>query len=134
MTESTGESGGAEGASRTVDAGRLLRCAAVFLPGPVPRDGRVAFWDPLADPGPWPADGAPDRSGTPFAHAEPDGTDPVPCTTARLTVVRPDPGDGPGSARAVTTPAALLSVADALPLLVRARRHGSAHPATRCWG
>ncbi|MFD3642781.1 DEAD/DEAH box helicase [Streptomyces griseus] len=134
MTESTGESGGAEGASRTVDAGRLLRCAAVFLPGPVPRDGRVAFWDPLADPGPWPADGAPDRSGTPFAHAEPDGTDPVPCTTARLTVVRPDPADGPGSARAVTTPAALLSVADALPLLVRARRHGSAHPATRCWG
>ncbi|MFJ6234545.1 SNF2-related protein [Streptomyces griseus] len=134
MTESTGESGGAEGASRTVDAGRLLRCAAVFLPGPVPRDGRVAFWDPLADPGPWPADGAPDRSGTPFAHAEPDGTDPVPCTTARLTVVRPDPADGPGSARAVTTPAALLSVADALPLLVRARRHGSAHPAARCWG
>ncbi|MFH8868393.1 SNF2-related protein [Streptomyces griseus] len=134
MTESTGESGGAEGASRTVDAGRLLRCAAVFLPGPVPRDGRVAFWDPLADPGPWPADGAPDRSGTPFAHAEPDGTDPVPCTTARLTVVRPDPADGPGSARAVTTPAALLPVADALPLLVRARRHGSAHPATRCWG
>ncbi|MEU8766218.1 SNF2-related protein [Streptomyces griseus] len=134
MTESTGESGGAEGASRTVDAGRLLRCAAVFLPGPVPRGGRVAFWDPLADPGPWPADGAPDRSGTPFAHAEPDGTDPVPCTTARLTVVRPDPADGPGSARAVTTPAALLSVADALPLLVRARRHGSAHPATRCWG
>ncbi|MFF3824033.1 SNF2-related protein [Streptomyces griseus] len=134
MTESTGESGGAEGASRTVDAGRLLRCAAIFLPGPVPRDGRVAFWDPLADPGPWPAGGAPDRSGTPFAHAEPDGTDPVPCTTARLTVVRPDPADGPGSARAVTTPAALLSVADALPLLVRARRHGSAHPATRCWG
>ncbi|MET9703051.1 SNF2-related protein [Streptomyces griseus] len=134
MTESTGESGGAEGASLTVDAGRLLRCAAVFLPGPVPRDGRVAFWDPLADPGPWPADGAPDRSGTPFAHAEPDGTDPVPCTTARLTVVRPDPADGPGSARAVTTPAALLPVADALPLLVRARRHGSAHPATRCWG
>ncbi|MFI1527282.1 DEAD/DEAH box helicase [Streptomyces griseus] len=134
MTESTGESGGAEGASRTVVAGRLLRCAAVFLPGPVPRDGRVAFWDPLADPGPWPADGAPDRSGTPFAHAEPDGTDPVPCTTARLTVVRPDPADGPGSARAVTTPAALLSVADALPLLVRARRHGSAHPAARCWG
>ncbi|MFI6138657.1 SNF2-related protein [Streptomyces griseus] len=134
MTESTGESGGAEGASRTVDAGRLLRCAAVFLPGPVPRDGRVAFWDPLADPGPWPADGAPDRSGTPFAHADPDGTDPVPCTTARLTVVRPDPADGPGSARAVTTPAALLPVADALPLLVRARRHGSAHPATRCWG
>ncbi|NEB55960.1 DUF3499 domain-containing protein [Streptomyces griseus] len=89
MTESTGESGGAEGASRTVVAGRLLRCAAVFLPGPVPRDGRVAFWDPLADPGPWPADGAPDRSGTPFAHAEPDGTDPVPCTTARLTVLGP---------------------------------------------
>lgn len=38
-----------EGTSRTADAGRLLRCAAVFLPGPVPRDGRIAFWDPLAD-------------------------------------------------------------------------------------
>ncbi|MYX71060.1 hypothetical protein, partial [Streptomyces sp. SID3915] len=27
-------------------ADRLLRCAAVFLPAPLPRDGRIAFWDP----------------------------------------------------------------------------------------
>ncbi|MGY4935493.1 hypothetical protein ACWD7T_31170, partial [Streptomyces sp. 900116325] len=34
---------------------RLLRCAAVFLPAPLPREGRVAFWDP--DGGPLPAIG-----------------------------------------------------------------------------
>lgn len=33
-----------------------------------------------------------------------------------------------------TVPALLLPVADALPLLVRARHQESAHPATRCWG
>ncbi|NEA20251.1 hypothetical protein, partial [Streptomyces halstedii] len=27
-------------------ADRLLRCAAVFLPAALPRDGRIAFWDP----------------------------------------------------------------------------------------
>ncbi|WP_097916502.1 MULTISPECIES: DEAD/DEAH box helicase [Streptomyces] len=138
-----GEPRDTEDTSRTADAGRLLRCAAVFLPGPVPRDGRVAFWDPLADGGPWHDDGAhpwhddgaQGRSGPPFAYAETLGRpDSVPCTTARLTVVRPDPAAGPGSVRAVATPVALLSVADALPLLVRARHQGSAHPATRCWG
>lgn len=130
-----GEPWDTEDTSRTADAGRLLRCAAVFLPGPVPRDGRIAFWDPLADAGPWHDDAAQGRSGTPFGYAETPGRpDSVPYTTARLTVVRPDPAAGPGSVRAVATPVALLSVADALPLLVRARHQGSAHPATRCWG
>ena len=36
--------------------------------------------------------------------------------------------------RRSTVPAVLLPVADALPLLVRARHHGAAHPSTRCWG
>ncbi|WP_274029486.1 DEAD/DEAH box helicase [Streptomyces sp. MMBL 11-1] len=119
---------------RTADAARLLRRAAVFLPGPVPRDGRVAFWDPLADAGPW-HDDARGGSGTPFTYVEtPDHPDSVPYTDARLTMVRPDPAAGPGSVRAVVTPVALLSVADALPLLLRARHQSSAHPATRCWG
>ncbi|MYR42969.1 hypothetical protein GTW67_13265, partial [Streptomyces sp. SID5910] len=26
------------------------RLAAVFLPAPLPRDGRIAFWDPTGDP------------------------------------------------------------------------------------
>ncbi|NED27313.1 ATP-dependent helicase, partial [Streptomyces anulatus] len=121
-----GERWDTEDTSRTADAGRLLRCAAVFLPGPVPRDGRIAFWDPLADAGPWHDGGAQERSGTPFGSAETPGRpDSVPYTTAPLTVVRPDPAAGPGSVRAVVTPAALLSVADALPLLVRARTQGS---------
>ncbi|MEU4174502.1 DEAD/DEAH box helicase [Streptomyces sp. NPDC026589] len=130
-----GEPRDTEDTARTADAGRLLRCAAVFLPGPVPRDGRIAFWGPLANAGPWHDDGPQGRSGTPFGYAETPGSpDSVPCTTARLTVVRTDPAAGPGSVRAVATPAALLSVADALPLLVRARHQASAHPATRCWG
>ncbi|WP_330322871.1 DEAD/DEAH box helicase [Streptomyces anulatus] len=130
-----GEPWDTEDTSRTADAGRLLRCAAVFLPGPVPRDGRIAFWDPLVDAGPWHDDAAQGRSGTPFGYTETPGRpDSVPYTTARLTVVRPDPAAGPGRVRAVATPVALLSVADALPLLVRARHQGSAHPATRCWG
>jgi hypothetical protein len=81
-----------------------LRLAAVFLPAPLPRDGRVAFWDP--------GDGE-----LPAAHLE-------------ITVVRPH---GAGVRRR-TAPALSLPVGEALPLLVRARRDPAAHPATACWG
>ncbi|MBK3584766.1 DEAD/DEAH box helicase, partial [Streptomyces sp. MBT57] len=128
------------GEPRTADVGRLLRCAAVFLPGRVPREGRIAFWDPHAD-----AEAAtPDRSSFAYAdgaHAD-DRTpaDAVPYSPAELTVLRRDarqggaPAPGKPGVRSVEVPAALLSVADALPVLVRARHLASAHAATRCWG
>ncbi|MFG2559589.1 DEAD/DEAH box helicase [Streptomyces sp. NPDC048496] len=92
---------------------RFLRCAAVFLPASLPRDGRVAFWAP--DDGPLPEAG-------PAGSAE----------GAEITIVRRHGQQGEVRVRAV--PAVLLPVADALPLLVRARYRQSAHPAARCWG
>ncbi|MCM2576553.1 hypothetical protein, partial [Streptomyces meridianus] len=68
----------------------LTRCAAVFLPGRLPREGRVAFWHP-------------DGTGPPGADAE-------------LTVARRH-GNG---ARSRTVPAVILPVAAALPPLTRA--------------
>ncbi|MEU1280571.1 DEAD/DEAH box helicase [Streptomyces sp. NPDC005805] len=82
----------------------LLRCAAVFLPGALPREGRVAFW-------------APDGGEVPGA----DGS---------ITVVR---AHGRG-VRSRTVPARLLTVTDALPVLVAARHDPLAHPAAACWG
>ncbi|MEW2067492.1 DEAD/DEAH box helicase [Streptomyces sp. NPDC007346] len=135
------------GEPRSADIGRLLRCAAVFLPGPVPRDGRIAFWDPHADARDRAAGEGAGRDGSSFAYADDAAyaddrapADAVPYSAAELTVVRRDgapgregPGEGPG-VRSDGVPAALLSVADALPVLVRARHQASAHPATRCWG
>ncbi|MFE7751822.1 SNF2-related protein [Streptomyces sp. NPDC057428] len=107
-------------ARRTHDeaADRLMRCAAVFLPDELPRDGRVAFWDP---------DGAilGDAGVVPTA----EGGSPYPVTD--LTVVVPD---GAGGALTRTVPAVELSVADAVPLLARARHRAVTHPATRAWG
>ncbi|MFI8882535.1 DEAD/DEAH box helicase [Streptomyces sp. NPDC053813] len=105
-------------------AARLLRCAAVFLPAALPREGSVAFWDP--DGGPLPEPG--EVCGHPA-----DPASPAPgARTAEITVVgRHGQGDG---VRRRTVPAVLLPVADALPLLVRARHQESAHPAARCWG
>ncbi|MET9730854.1 SNF2-related protein [Streptomyces sp. NPDC006458] len=82
-----------------------VRLAAVFLPAPLPRESRVAFWDPEGEAAP--------------------GADPM-----ELTVVRPH---GKGVRRARTT-ALTLSLTEALPVLVRARRDPAAHPATACWG
>ncbi|MFB8103947.1 DEAD/DEAH box helicase [Streptomyces sp. NPDC056007] len=121
------------GASHTADVGRLLRCAAVFLPGPVPREGRIAFWDPHAGAG------AATGDGSSFTYADdgyaddraPAGT--VPYSASQLSVVRRD-GAAALGIRSAQVPAALLSLADALPVLVRARHQASAHPATRCWG
>ncbi|MFF4359096.1 SNF2-related protein [Streptomyces sp. NPDC001604] len=81
-----------------------VRLAAVFLPAPLPRDGRIAFWDP---------EGGPLTAGD-----------------TELTVVRPH---GAGVRRR-TAPALSLPVGEALPHLVRARRDPAAHPATACWG
>ncbi|CAM5427404.1 DEAD/DEAH box helicase OS=Streptomyces alboniger OX=132473 GN=CP975_08510 PE=4 SV=1 [Streptomyces alboniger] len=90
-------------AERTADT-VPLRLAAVFLPAPLPRDGRVAFWDP-------------EDGELPVAHTE-------------ITVVR---RHGAGVRRR-TAPALSLPLGEALPLLVRARRDRAAHPATACWG
>ncbi|MFF7876476.1 DEAD/DEAH box helicase [Streptomyces californicus] len=138
MTTGTraGGPGGAEGAPRSADAARLLRRAALFLPGAVPRDGRIAFWDPDGeDDAPGRFEEEPEPAGTPFGAADAGaGRDPVPYTPGRLTVVRADPATGPGEVRAAESRVALLTVEDALPLLVRARHLATAHPATRCWG
>ncbi|MFE0965547.1 SNF2-related protein [Streptomyces fungicidicus] len=94
-----------------------VRLAAVFLPAPLPRDGRVAFYDPAGGPGePPPPPGGTGATG-PARHTE-------------LTVVRPH---GAGVRRRTTT-ALSLPVDEALPLLVRARHDPAAHPATACWG
>ncbi|GAA3396818.1 DEAD/DEAH box helicase [Streptomyces roseoviridis] len=89
----------------------LLGRAAVFLPAALPRDGRVAFWSP---------DGADPAAGLPAGTAE----------RGEITVVR---RHGTG-ARARTAPAVLMPVGEALPHLVAARHHPSAHPAAACWG
>ncbi|WP_411978259.1 DEAD/DEAH box helicase [Streptomyces scopuliridis] len=123
----------------------LARCAAVFLPAGLPREGRVAFWSP---DGELPAGAlgeagtAPGAAGHPGASVDPGAPGLGP---GELTVVRrrgdggdrSDGGDGEDSGDGVhtrTVPAMLLSVADAIPLLVRARRDRTAHPAAACWG
>ncbi|MEV6542375.1 DEAD/DEAH box helicase [Streptomyces sp. NPDC051665] len=88
-----------------------VRLAAVFLPSPVvPREGRIAFWDPDGE------------------RALPEAEEGVEQT--ELTVVRRQ-----GAAvRRRSAPALTLPIEAALPLLVRARRDPAAHPATACWG
>lgn len=95
--------------SRTVSGAAPVpvRLAAVYLPAPLPREGRIAFWDPAGEP-------LPAASGNP----------------EELTVVR---RHGAGVRRR-QVPALGLPLAEALPLLVRARRDPAAHPATACWG
>ncbi|OLZ67570.1 ATP-dependent helicase [Streptomyces sp. IMTB 2501] len=102
-------------AEHTGDTGKAgppipVRLASVYLPAPLPREGRIAFWDP--DGGTLPA-----RTGT-------EGG------TTELTVVR---RHGTGVRRR-RVPALTLPLDEALPLLVRARRDPAAHPATACWG
>src|SRR5690606_25059525 len=91
-----------------------VRLAAVFRPAPVPREGRVAFWDPHLTHGA----AGPEAAG-------PEGAD-----ATALTVVRPH-GSG---VRRRTAPARTLPLDEALPLLVAARHDPAAHPATACWG
>ncbi|MFE2039785.1 SNF2-related protein [Streptomyces sp. NPDC059477] len=159
--------------------GVSVRLAAVFLPAPLPREGRMAFWDPDGEappgpgpngvgltgpgphgaappgpglhgeaPGPGPGDVGLTSPGSysvgptgPGPHsAEPTGSGPhgVGPTgsgphTVELTVVRPHGSSGV-SVRRRRAPALTLTLGEALPLLVRARRDPAAHPATACWG
>ena len=88
-----------------------VRLAAVFLPSPVvPREGRVAFWDPDGE------------------RALPEAEEGVEQT--ELTVVRRQGA----TVRRRSAPALTLPIEAALPLLVRVRRDPAAHPATACWG
>ncbi|MGW4105496.1 SNF2-related protein [Streptomyces sp. NPDC004976] len=108
----TGPPGGREGTDVPV------RLAAVFLPAPLPRDGRIAFYDP---------EGGTQGSEPPGPPADrPDAS----ARRTDLTVVRPH---GAGVRRR-TVPALSLPVDEALPLLVRARHDPAAHAATACWG
>ncbi|WP_240045670.1 DEAD/DEAH box helicase [Streptomyces sp. L-9-10] len=115
----------------------LARCAAVFLPAGLPREGRVAFWSPEGE---LPAGALGEGRTGPGASGDPGATGLGP---GELTVVRRrddggygGDGDGEGGVDVHTrsVPAVLLSVADAVPLLVRARRDRAAHPAAACWG
>ncbi|WP_395371926.1 DEAD/DEAH box helicase [Streptomyces tubercidicus] len=109
-----GEGGGIGGVA-------LAGCAVVFLPAQPPRAGKVALWRP--DGGPLPDLVA--RGGEEGAWSGPGGVE-----QGTLSVARRH-GNG---ARSRTVPAVLLPVAEAVPLLVRARHAPTAHPAAACWG
>ncbi|MEU8888293.1 DEAD/DEAH box helicase [Streptomyces sp. NPDC048442] len=85
--------------------------AALYLPAPLPRDGRIALWAP---------------DGTPLSGVG----DVLGAASGSLSVVRRHGA----VVRTRTVPALLLPLADALPLLAAARHDSLAHPATRCWG
>ncbi|BDM68039.1 helicase [Streptomyces nigrescens] len=94
-------------------------CAAVFVPAQPPRAGRIALWRPDGGALPEPGTGARD-----------DGAQQTGAEVTQLTVARRH-GSG---ARARTVPAVLLPLAEAVPLLVRARHDPAADPAVACWG
>jgi superfamily II DNA or RNA helicase len=98
----------AERSAEHTDARVPAGLAAVFLPAPLPRDGRIAFWDPEGD------------APAGLRAAEP----------TELTVVRRHGS----SVRRRQTPALSVPLGEALPLLVHARHDPAAHPATACWG
>ncbi|MGW7386076.1 DEAD/DEAH box helicase [Streptomyces sp. NPDC054794] len=129
-----GRTRGSGDAGATVETGEAVpvRLAALYLPALLPRDGRIAFWDPDGGPLPSLADADADVDADAAAGAEagagPDG--PAVVRREELTVVR---RHGPGVRRA-KVPALSLPLGAALPLLVRARRDPAAHPATACWG
>ncbi|MFF9405033.1 DEAD/DEAH box helicase [Streptomyces anandii] len=115
--------GAADGTTDAAAGALSVRLAAVFLPAPLPREGRVAFWDP--DGQVW-GERGPAPATPPAAPGAPAPTH----TRTDLTVVR---RHGAG-ARRRTAPALTLPVEEALPHLVRARHDPAAHPATACWG
>jgi superfamily II DNA or RNA helicase len=84
--------------------GTLWRRAAVFVHADPPRTGTVAFWSPDGEPLP-----------------DPDG---------ELDLVVPV--DGGVGLRSL--PVEHVPIADALPVLARARRSGDAHPSAAFWG
>ncbi|WP_330177889.1 DEAD/DEAH box helicase [Streptomyces sp. NBC_01498] len=115
-------------------------CAAVFLPAGVPREGRVAFW--TADGEPYGEGDRPLSDLTVVAGVrEPYGSG----GPADQDRAGPVPGAGPGDASDAShsseggvgtrvVRALLMPVAEAVPLLVRARTDASAHPSAACWG
>ncbi|GAB7034193.1 DEAD/DEAH box helicase [Streptomyces sp. NPDC021749] len=105
-------------------------CAAIFLPAQPPRAGRIALWRPDGGPLPQPGADAQDDGSQPGADARDDGSRSTGAEATELTVARRH-GSG---ARARTVPAVLLPVAEAVPLLVRARHDPDADPAAACWG
>ncbi|WP_340374949.1 DEAD/DEAH box helicase [Streptomyces sp. SS7] len=115
-------------------AGVPVRLAAVFLPAPLPREGRVVFWDPTPPPDGREGSGGRHRPDSP--HGPGDGAGGATAGAAEgaerteLTVVRPHGS----TVRRKQVPALTLPLDRALPLLVRARRDPAAHPATACWG
>ncbi|WP_164992893.1 DEAD/DEAH box helicase [Streptomyces lydicus] len=103
----------------------LSRCAAVFLPSDPPRAGRVAFWRP---------DGAPvEEAGGGDGATDGDGgtTDGESWAAERLEVVVPDEDGGVSPCE---VPALVLTVAEAVPVLTRARAARGTHPAAAFWG
>ncbi|MFD7662651.1 DEAD/DEAH box helicase [Streptomyces sp. NPDC059788] len=93
----------------------LAQWAPVFLPADPPRTGRIAFWRP---------------DGT--AGDEADGAG---WPTQPLAVAVPGDGDSDGDGIVlVDVPAVVLPVADALPVLTRARTARTADPAAAFWG
>jgi superfamily II DNA or RNA helicase len=82
----------------------LGRYAAIFVPGDPPRTATIAFWAP--------------------------GGAPLPSPTGELDLaVRAD-----GEVRVERVEVERVPVADALPILARARRAGDAHPSAAFWG
>jgi superfamily II DNA or RNA helicase len=148
----TGGAAAVAATSGAVDA--LARCTTVFLPGDPARTGVVAFWRPEGGPPPGPpsvsrgvpaggsprrydggeTDGATAAAGDGGAAGErtgdadgPRGAVPA-GALGRITVVGED-GRAP---RTVT--ALLLPVAEALPVLTRARRSPDVSPSVAFWG
>ncbi|MEU0525711.1 DEAD/DEAH box helicase [Streptomyces niveus] len=107
----------------------LARCAAVFLPAGLPREGRVAFWAPEGAP---PVEGGlPTSDLTVVTPA--DVADAVHLAAPADAGDAADAAEGPG-VRTRAVRAVLMPVAEAVPLLVRARSDASAHPSAACWG
>ncbi|MFJ8000679.1 DEAD/DEAH box helicase [Streptomyces sp. NPDC096310] len=104
----------------------LVRHAAVFLPAGLPREGRVAFWAPEGE--------LPEAPGDELTVVRRDGGGDEDRDAAGDGAGVTGGEDGGVAVRAVTVPVVLMSVADAVPLLVRARRDRTAHPASACWG
>ncbi|MYY81702.1 ATP-dependent helicase, partial [Streptomyces sp. SID335] len=100
--------GGGEAARVRARAALVRSCAAVFLPAEVPREGRVAFWNPDPDAA--------------------DGLDEAGVGVRGDLVVARRHGKG---ARSRTVPALFLPVAAAVPLLLHAEHP---HPAVASWG
>ncbi|MFC5262672.1 DEAD/DEAH box helicase [Kribbella qitaiheensis] len=91
----------------TVHTGALAGLAAVFVPADPPRDGRIAFWDPVG-------------GELPLGVGE---------QTSRDLVV-----NGPGGVDLRSVRMIELPVDEAVPILGRARTAPQSHPAAAFWG